>query len=712
VSTRVKLTAFFIAAIIASLALFLRVRAVNLLPIDYDEDDYLRAGQQIAQAIQFSKFTEILELNYRPEHPQLQKIFYGLVMSTLPGVSEIPDRPTTSPPANSLPQPHLYRARISSALINVFLVFGLALVNPLAGFVLAIHTYTIKYTSQVMLESLPMLMSFLAVFFYSRSSKKINGWLVLSGIALGLTVASKYIYGLVAIAILVDMLQHQMRLGSTSRAGTFKFILLLGFVAVVAFVLFDPYLWPQPVQRLINSVTFHGGYAQSEAVQQANLPFWQPFVWLFSSVPWHPGVFLVSIDMLITIVAVIGFPRMYRSHRVYAWWFLIAIGFLLFWPTKWAQYILVLIVPVSLSSGLGIQDFFSFIGSGIQGIGNRKGHARGNWSREITRTIPWLAPGLLVLLIIGVYPLVFQAGMALTDFTSAAIRDGLNGGVLREVWLGITGQVEPVDVRFFSFNPSRQVSYAGPNLLLSILFSYEGASLLVFELIWSLSSVSLQLGLGIAAALTVNRFSSKIKTILIALLILPWAIPEFVGALMWLQIFDPRFGWFILAQSNFTQRIDLPFLINPVVQSWQNDPGLALVYMLVPAVWYGFPLMMLAATAGLKLIPREVYEAALIDGATPWQKFSGITWPLLLPLMLPAIMIRMIFAFNQFYLFLIFQSPFPATTFVTSSYSFFADGGAYALSAGLNIVAITFLVVGILIFNRWTHASSGVTYAS
>lgn len=710
--TKAKIISLVFALAIAALAIALRARAVEQLPIDYDEDDYLRAGQQVATALQTNNPNEILNLNYRPEHPQLQKLLYGLVLFGLPQVEEIPDRPTTSAPATSLPQPHLHWARAASALLNAVLVFLLALLNPLAGLILAVHTYTIKYTSQVMLESLPMLTSFLAVYCYNRSGGKFNRWLVFAAIALGLTAASKYLFAIVAVPIIIDWLIARNKTPSKRLLAGLGPMVMWGVIAFAIFFIFNPYLWPSPVDRLAASLTFHGGYTQSDTVQQANLPFWQPFIWLFSSVPWHPGVFLVSLDLLITLAAVIGLPDLFHKYRVYALWLLSAIVFLLIWPTKWAQYVLVLMVPVSLAAAVGLQRSAAAFSNSWKNLRKKKAASYRGWLGDLRRTAPWLAPGLLVLGLIALYPLVYQIAMSLTDLTAASIKDGLNGGIWREVWLGITGQVEPVAVRFFSFNPSREVSYAGPNLLLGILFSSEGASLLVFELVWSLLAVGIQVALGVAAALVVSRYSTRIRNILYAVLILPWAIPEFVGALMWLQIFDPRFGWFVLAQTNFTQRIDLPFLIEPIIPAWQDDPGLALVYLLIPAVWYGFPFMMLAASAGLKTIPGELNEAAKIDGASAWQRFSAVTLPMLLPLLLPAVIIRLIFAFNQFYLFLTFQTPFPVTTFATSSYSLFTDGGAYAFSAGLNIVAIIFLVVGILLVNRWTRASSGVTYAA
>jgi multiple sugar transport system permease protein len=119
--------------------------------------------------------------------------------------------------------------------------------------------------------------------------------------------------------------------------------------------------------------------------------------------------------------------------------------------------------------------------------------------------------------------------------------------------------------------------------------------------------------------------------------------------------------------------------------------------------------MMLAVSAGLKMIPLEVFDASAIDGATPWQTFRYVTWPLLLPLFVPAIIIRSIFAFNQFYLFQAFG--FTNSTLATLSYNTFNEGGQYAISAVINIITVIILVGFVVLLNRGSKIGEGVTYA-
>src|SRR5512135_2012734 len=196
-----------IAALVVTLiALSARLTAVAQLPIDYDEDDYMRAGQIYATGLQNGDWSVFTRENYRTEHPPLTKIINGLIMAGLPPAPEIPDRPTTADPASSLPQPHLTDVRTTHAIFGTLEVLVLALINPLAGLLLAVHTWTIKYTSQVMLEALPALTSLLVVVFYLKSKRKFNIWSLLSAIMLGLTAASKYPYTMVGVAVLIHWL--------------------------------------------------------------------------------------------------------------------------------------------------------------------------------------------------------------------------------------------------------------------------------------------------------------------------------------------------------------------------------------------------------------------------------------------------------------------------------------------------------------------------
>lgn len=691
----------FIAAVIAVtlIALNTRLTAVDKLPIDYDEDDYLRAGQLYAQGLQQGDWSVFTRENYRTEHPPLTKIVNGVILSTLPPAPEIPDRPTTAEPARSLPQPHLDHVRTSHAIFGTLEVLALSLINPLAGLILATHTWTIKYTSQVMLEALPALTSLLVVVFYLKSKGKFNIWSLLSATMLGFTAASKYPYTMVGVTVLLHWLWESWpgRSADANRSGWkwLRPILAWGGIALIVFFLSDPYLWPDPIGRLRDSIGYHGRYATTASeVQEANFPIWQPLVWLAQAVPWHPGVFAVPLDAIVLLFAVLGLKRLWQRHRVFALWLIIMTVFLFFWPTKWPQYILMLTAPLALSAVEGLRlviwEPLSHWVRRVRSDGVQRptrSSLRIAW-RETRQAFPWIMPGLIALGAIALFPLIYQLAMSLTDLNTLSLRDGMRGGVWRAVGEGLAGQAKPVEVGLFERRTSNQVNYAGPQVLLSLLTGGV-ADLVIFEVVWTATAVFLQTALGVGVALMLSRAGVRFRGWWRTLFIVPWAVPEFVGAIVWFNIFEPTNGWLSLLLRK-------PF-------EWQQSPTVTLLVLLTAALWMGWPLMMLASLAGLKMIPPEVYDAAAVDGAKGWTRFRAVTWPLLLPVLTPVLIIRAILTFNQFYLFYAMQAGYPSITLSTVSFYFFdatsGFGGKFGVAAAINIFTVILLLGFVIWFS-------------
>ncbi|MEP7359525.1 MAG: hypothetical protein ABI847_19895, partial [Anaerolineales bacterium] len=535
-------------------------RAVNKLPIDFDEDDYLLAAQHYAVAMAAGDWNEIVNWDYNSEHPPLTKLAYGAALLFLPPAPPIKELPVNGPPAAFLPQPHFRLARTVSAALGTLEVLAVALLSPVAGFFLAINTWQLKYASQVMLEPLPALTSALAVLFYLRwrrarttSGRPWAGWLVLAGACLGLTAAAKYTYCIAGIAILIDWLWLTAPARGERSAGAVARWLApaaaWGLLAAVVFVAADPRMWVDGLGRLKASVLYHASYAESSHVKEAGYPPWQPFVWLAGPVPWHPGVFVFMLDLYVSLLALFGFRRLWQRQRVMAIWLVSALVFLTLWPTKWPQYILILTAPLSLAAAEG---FSQVVWEPLAGWWRRRrlGAARPaaataeprRW-KDLRRALPWLLPGMAALLLIAVFPLVYQMAMALTNLSVLSLKDGLQGGVWREVWLGLTGQVKPVVVSIFDGGSGgAKVRYAGVGALLQ-LFAGMAPDLLFFNVMWVALSVGLQFALGAGAALLLHRRGVRFAGWWRAIFLLPWAIPEFVGALIWLRMFDPDFGW-------------------------------------------------------------------------------------------------------------------------------------------------------------------------
>lgn len=696
--------------VILALAWTLRSQAVKMLPIDYDEDDYLRAGQEYAHLIRTSNWSGFLEANYRPEHPPLAKIVIGVSLLSAPEKPLTPDRPTTAEPDRYLPRDLVRPARTTNAVLGWLTVALVGSVNPLAGLALATHTFTIKYVSQIMLEALPALTSFIMVLAYLQFKKsRKTGWLIASAVFLGLTAASKYLYCVIGIAILIDWYlnaKDEEQVNLFFRQAAFW-----GILGVVIFFAMNPYLWADPLTRLRESVFYHAGYSTSaEEVERANFPFWQQFNWLFVSPKiWHRDLFFYAPDMWIAFLAFIGLGRLWKKERVYVLWLAAAMLFLMVWPTKWPQYVLTLTVPLSFAAAEGLSEIWDQIREWWQ---NRNSNKAIYKKSEVRRATPWLIPGLTAFIILTVFPLIFQIIVSTTDFNAASIRDGFQGGIWRAFWQGITGQIPIIPSE--GGNPN-EVGFTGLSTYPFIFDAFNtgyggGFSYLFFNIMWMVLSVVLQVGLGLGIALLLWQKGVKLGRFWQALFILPWAIPEMIGAMMWLNIFLEDWGWLYLAADKFGPGS----IFGKFTSALASSPDLWLIIFLLPALWYGFPFMMLASSTGLKMIPREVYDAASMDGANALQTFRFITAPLLLPLLLPAILVRGIFAFNQFYLFQVFF--FPNATLSTFSYNTFNPtgwfgGGQFATSAAINIINVLILVVFVYLFNRWSKAGEGVTHA-
>lgn len=712
-----KLTRCLLVLLAVAMAFGLRTYAADTLSIDWDEDDYLRAGQEFAHLFRTSDWRGFLETNYRPEHPQLAKIMFGLGILDLPEEPLIADVPITATPARSLPPDLLHAARTMSAMWGTITVFLLSLMNPLGGLLLAVHSFTVKYTSQVMLDGFASLMSTATALAYyfskQQNGKKKNILLIFSAIFLGMSASSKYLHSAVGFAILIDWF-----ISAKENNGIrvyFRNALLWGTLAILVFFLCNPFYWANPMEGIRLTYEAVSATTTNLNVERAAYPMWQQLMHLSMSVPisWNPDSFPVRVDGLIFIFALAGIVKTWKRDRFIAIWLFVDIFLLLVWRTKWAQYILVATVPLSFAAAEGLKESGRIIADWWRDRTRRREEAVRPSRKESLRALPWLVPGLVAFAILTLLPLLFQFAISMTDFNMTSIRDGFNGGIGRAVWGGVTGQVPAtvVDIE----TRSNKVNFTGltlyPTVLRYVTGSYTTWNILFFDILWMILSVLLQSVLGLGAALLLWQHGVRLGKLWQMVFILPWAIPEMIGAILWLNIFSPNTGWLALAVNDFGEGIPFGFF-----SGWERSADLWLVVFLLAAMWYGFPFMMLASSMGLKMIPPEVFEAAAIDGANVAQTFWYVTWPLLLPLLFPAMIVRAILSFNQFYLFQAFR--FTNSTLATKSYNVFNPAGGFndvqghfAASAVINVIAVVVLMILVLIFNRLSKAGEGVTYA-
>lgn len=354
--------------IVVLLAAGLRLYAAQRLNVDYDEPVYLSAAVEYARAMRSGDLKMLAWSEHTYEHPALQKILYGVVLLTQQPLDRLPDNdlPRLAPIASTEAGPWNVAARHLSVTAGTLAVLALALINPLAGFFLALDTLSVKYTSEVYLEALPLLTGLLCALAYLKwyAAARLHPeawrrsliWLILSAVFLGMTAAGKYVHSVVGVAVLFHFLLAVLR-----RQLPLRLVLHLlgwGALALLMFLAFNPYLWPHPIARLTKSILFHQDFQDSRLVLMYSYPFWQPLRWLSAFSSYYElgpeSAFLINIDTFIFVAAVLGLPRLHREQPFFFYWLLIGLAFLLMWATKWPQYTLILLAPFSMAAAQGL----------------------------------------------------------------------------------------------------------------------------------------------------------------------------------------------------------------------------------------------------------------------------------------------------------------------------------------------------------------------
>ena len=354
-----------IAGVVFLLALSARVHLAVSGRIEYDEKDYARAAVQYANDLKSGDLSAILQDDYNYEHPVFNKLIYSLAL--LPYNVQSPFDLSMHSPAPEISHFHEVAAmRLVSAGFGSLTAFLLALVNPLAGLFLAVHTFAVKYTSVIYLEALPSFAALVSLQAFSIFLKRGPGkqtfkWLVLSAAALGIATASKYMYAVIGVAAALFCGLWMIR----KRRMVLGYLAIWAFLALLVFWAADPVLWIHPVQRLSASLKFNVNFSQGPAVAYTAYPVWQPVRWLLESMPQQPltrnpfflqpGDFWVSIDTWIFGLALIGLPLTIKRRPEYFIWLVVGLAFLLVWSTKWPQYVLLVLPALCLAAAEGVQ---------------------------------------------------------------------------------------------------------------------------------------------------------------------------------------------------------------------------------------------------------------------------------------------------------------------------------------------------------------------
>lgn len=261
-------------------------------------------------------------------------------------------------------------------------------------------------------------------------------------------------------------------------------------------------------------------------------------------------------------------------------------------------------------------------------------------------------------------------------------------------------------------NDARRYYYVGMANFLEILSGGEGSQVsfywtLFSTILWTISNVVLHVGIGLGLALLLKNPLLRFKRVYRVLLVIPWAIPNYITALIWKGMFNKEFG----AVNQLIGAAQEMLGMTPTGVDWLGGSfTTAFTANLVTNTWLGFPFMMVVSLGALQSIPGSLYEAADVDGATPWQKFRHITLPLLKPALFPAIILGTIWTFNMFNVIYLVSGGGPnneTEILITDAYRAFAVLNRHGLAAAYSVIIFLILFLYTTMTNRITRATEG-----
>ena len=217
----------------------------------------------------------------------------------------------------------------------------------------------------------------------------------------------------------------------------------------------------------------------------------------------------------------------------------------------------------------------------------------------------------------------------------------------------------------------------------------------VNTIIWTVSCVVLDLLVGLGLALLLNQNTKGKMIFRTIILVIPWATPDIVAAVAWKWMYNDMYG--VLNDILMKLGIIREYL------PWLAVPSLAKAAVIIANLWKGFAISTMFYLAALQTVPKELYEAASMDGANVWQRFTKVTIPVIRPYILTTVMLTIIWTINYFPLIFAMTSGGPSNatdTFVTYSYRMafrFLDFPHSTAVSNINfIIVLTVAVIYVL----------------
>tara|TARA_B100000683_G_scaffold61434_1_gene59764 strand:- start:2050 stop:4671 length:2622 start_codon:yes stop_codon:yes gene_type:complete len=281
----------------------------------------------------------------------------------------------------------------------------------------------------------------------------------------------------------------------------------------------------------------------------------------------------------------------------------------------------------------------------------------------------YVAPALLALAILTFYPVLYGFWLAFTDANQTQLGD--------QSFIGLDN--------FFE------------------VFSAEGfLRVTLFTLVWTVVNVSAHIGIGLFLANMLHRSRIYGKVAYRTLLLLPWAVPSYISVLVWRGMFQP--DGFV----NDLLGTNIDFL---------SDPTGAQIIVILVNIWLGVPFMMMSISGALQSIPKDMYEAAELDGVVGWAAFRHLTLPNLRSALIPLTLLGFIWTFNMFnviYLMtdggpnLYFGQPGQTDILITYVYDVAFREGAYGVAAAWSVIIFLMLFAFSWRYMKQTNATEAV----
>jgi len=225
----------------------------------------------------------------------------------------------------------------------------------------------------------------------------------------------------------------------------------------------------------------------------------------------------------------------------------------------------------------------------------------------------------------------------------------------------------------------------------ALLFDDSVFWLSVFNtFLYTVVASAFKFALGLWLALILNN-RLPFKALLRAIVLLPWIVPTVLSAIAFWWIYDSQFS--IISWS--LQRLGL---IDQYV-NFLGDANNARAAVIAANVWRGIPFVAICLLAGLQTIPQSLYEAAVLDGASEWQRFRCVTFPLLTPIIAVVMTFSVLFTFTDFQLIYVLTrgGPFNATHLMaTLSFQRAIPGGQLGEGAAIATAMVPFLLAAII----------------